>query len=914
MKKIILTFLLLSIFQFISSAQIPTIVKNININDQSAYPGSFPEFLTSFNGNVYFTAITNPLNSSTYSLYKSDGTENGTSPIKNLQAFAQSIGQTNFTIFNNELYFTVNNSQLWKSDGSTSGTVLLKNHTNLNIASLYEANGFLFYRISDNLNLLELWRTDGSASGTIKLTPTNTKVFSAFGKFGNKIFFNADNGLNGGELWASDGTVQGTSMLMDISPGLANSNPSNFFEFNNKLYFFTWFGLWKTDGAISGTVSVKNNIYISQLIKANFMKELNGNIYFRASTTANSNEELWKSDGTEMGTILVKDINSGTSTSDIKNLIVSNGLLYFDANDGVNGRELWKSDGTTVGTIIVKDINPGAGNSIDNSFQIKKTFFANNGTVYFSANNGTNGFELWKSDGTEVGTVMVADINPGAGSSTPDGFEKYNNNLLFSADNGVNGRELWKMSLVPEPTVYINSTPILSNFAGQGETKVPFYIFSLESKNVGSSLSQINLRTAGGYSQSDILNFKLFKNNIPNLIGAQQIANLSPTMGVPEVLNFVINENLAANTPVYFIATADISPNAYLSPTPNDLQSNAHVKSTLFTNPLNLFFVGNTPSIVDNQPFNQSITFDQKYELTKGFFIKNPQFTIDGTASATNTSSKAYVSLVQNGAVFKTVEIINGSYNLGSVYDGIYDLVLHKTASGSTLPQLPDGFTSFTAERFDSGPTDAVADGKIRVQISGDYIGPARINTNQTVIFELAAAPLPIRLLSFAAKQVDKVVNLNWRTSTETNFSHFEIQKSEANKEFGTIGKVTGNNQSNYNFTDTNPTEGNNYYRLKMVDLDGSSAFSKTISVNYEKNGYYLSIENPAKNGEFMIKANYPKPSFSMVNSIGKKLEILVTEFDKNTFKIKVKNTTTGIYFLSLESEGKLLVSKVLME
>lgn len=58
------------------------------------------------------------------------------------------------------------------------------------------------------------------------------------------------------------------------------------------------------------------------------------------------------------GTVLVKDINPGAAGSDIRNLTVSNGKLFFRANDGVNGDELWKSDGTAVGTVMVKDINP----------------------------------------------------------------------------------------------------------------------------------------------------------------------------------------------------------------------------------------------------------------------------------------------------------------------------------------------------------------------------------------------------------------------------------------------------------------------------------------------------------------------------------------------------------------------------
>ena len=66
--------------------------------------------------------------------------------------------------------------------------------------------------------------------------------------------------------------------------------------------------------------------------------------------------ELWKSDGTPGGTKLVKDINPGANGSDIEDLTVLRGVLYFSASNATRGRELWKSNGTTAGTRLVKDI------------------------------------------------------------------------------------------------------------------------------------------------------------------------------------------------------------------------------------------------------------------------------------------------------------------------------------------------------------------------------------------------------------------------------------------------------------------------------------------------------------------------------------------------------------------------------
>ena len=107
---------------------------------------------------------------------------------------------------------------------------------------------------------------------------------------------------------------------------------------------------------------------------------------------------------------LVKDINSVPSgaSSGPGEIVQVGAITFFAASTSSFGRELWKSDGTAAGTVLVKDISDGRASSSP------ATLTDVNGTLYFNANDDYyNGFELWKSDGTETGTVLVSHIIAG---------------------------------------------------------------------------------------------------------------------------------------------------------------------------------------------------------------------------------------------------------------------------------------------------------------------------------------------------------------------------------------------------------------------------------------------------------------------------------------------------------------------
>ncbi len=103
--------------------------------------------------------------------------------------------------------------------------------------------------------------------------------------------------------------------------------------------------------------------------------------------------------------------------------------------------ELWKSDGTEAGTVRVKDIRAGANGSAPSSLTNAA------GTLYFAAYNETFGNEVWTSDGTDAGTMLVEDITGNANSADPAEITSVGDRLFLTASNDVFGRELWSGTL-----------------------------------------------------------------------------------------------------------------------------------------------------------------------------------------------------------------------------------------------------------------------------------------------------------------------------------------------------------------------------------------------------------------------------------------------------------------------------------
>ncbi len=342
-----------------------------------------------------------------------------------------------------------------------------------------------------------LWRTDGTRQGTRALaagpfydgaplgdrflylpdprpTPPNDfeGVFTLIDGEGSQSSFTLRSGFGPGKLssvgdqilflgwtaappfvqglWRTDGTAAGTYPLL-TSAASYGGLPLEVVRLGNRIYFTAeqrsgaGLEVWSTDGTAAGT---------APLIPFPFFRfpfglaAFDGKLYFFAQSgpPAAPLFSLFVSDGTPDGTHLLRSFplqagDSGGFGVVLPQLTVAGDQLFFRADDGVHGTELWTTDGTPEGTVLVKDVNPGPDGSLPGSLT------AAGGLLYFAATDGEHGVELWRSDGTEAGTVMVEDLQPGPAPSNPEQLTAADGNLFFTADDGVHGREPWALPL-----------------------------------------------------------------------------------------------------------------------------------------------------------------------------------------------------------------------------------------------------------------------------------------------------------------------------------------------------------------------------------------------------------------------------------------------------------------------------------
>lgn len=190
------------------------------------------------------------------------------------------------------------------------------------------------------------------------------------------------------------------------------------------------------------------------------------------------------------------------------------------------------------------------------------------------------------------------------------------------------------------------------------------------------------------------------------------------------------------------------------------------------------------------------------------------------------------------------------------------------------------------------------------------FIAALRAHTN---------AILPITLSSFKPSRDANTVKLTWTTTSENNSDYFEVLKSTDGKTFSAIGivKAAGNSSKvlTYSFKDVSPSAGTNYYKLNMVDLDGTGKNSIVVSSNFDIDKVDFNVITDSSKGTISLNIYSNKSkltTFELYDLSGNKLVSKNLNLQKglNTFEFKL-NTNAKIIIVQLNSEGDKQVKKL---
>lgn len=244
---------------------------------------------------------------------------------------------------------------------------------------------------------------------------------------------------------------------------------------------------------------------------------------------------------------------------------------------------------------------------------------------------------------------------------------------------------------------------------------------------------------------------------------------------------------------------------------------------------------------------------------------------------------------------FEALAEAKNSLDLSSGVDGIARVGIYKTSENS----CQSGAVQLT------NPVTTVSG-----TWSEDYVLSASITSFSTFYFaHYDNTPLPLNLISFKAQLQDSDGLLTWKTAEEVNVSHFEVERSVDGKVFSYLGTVPVSSQGDngtYRFIDKDIAKllsGMAYYRLKMVDKDGTFSRSSMISLALPEGGSFVSIyPNPVSTKLSVDLKKSGTVSWIITDVNGKQL--VSGKSENHQFEIDTQQFSAGLYFLQVTSES----------
>jgi len=349
-------------------------------------------------------------------------------------------------------------NELWASDGTAAGSRMLfdacPGDCDADPEVLGTVGGVALVVASAEVPAREdrIWATDGSPAGTFVLTDhgTDLLVTRPFSELrgltyfpfdraflGGSMFFAACGGDHGCGLWATDGTEAGTRLAVPLG-----GQPAHITATDHAVFFAAESVLWTTDGSAQGTER------LAELTgEPSEMTAAGGKVFFLAPGT--DGQELWASDGTQAGTLQVTQlapsqpfITNPDDPDDGPVVAAFGGRVYFAANDGAHGWEIWRSNGTVSGTRRITDFADPRPFVLP---ILRRGMAEVKGRLIFPAAAGKKGWALWTAGGNPLSVTVLKDCLLGCGHGRQYGgrVTAIGGRAVFLLADAAHGTRLW---------------------------------------------------------------------------------------------------------------------------------------------------------------------------------------------------------------------------------------------------------------------------------------------------------------------------------------------------------------------------------------------------------------------------------------------------------------------------------------
>ncbi|MCH9649735.1 MAG: hypothetical protein K0U98_15960 [Deltaproteobacteria bacterium] len=404
-----------------------------------------------------------------WSLWRSNGTQPGTTMLSRLDAQANSSAPEGFTVLDQRVYFHAG-PELWSTDGTAEGTRREADLSEIFFSGspLWPVSGKLFFSAGE-FSDLELWTFD-PPSGEVELVKKfdasqgeNLNCTGVVDSAPDRLFFHAFEPDHGWELWQSEGSAATTRRLTAIEESLPFGEcpmSRNIQVFGDTVIFRGReegeLSLLSTTGSPASTEVL---LTICQpgtnCFPAGFLTRFGNQALFSAWHPT-AGVELWSTDGTRAETRLLKDLCPGECESSPDSPTKLDEDFIFFARDPQDRLVLWRTDGSAAGTETVL--------TVPDKVEVRSEMARLGNRYFFRGFEPVHGFEPWFTNGTGTGTRLLLDIGTGDSGSGPKSLTPLAGGTTFAASSvfqpgGPLEQNLWFSQGGEENTIQLTRFP-----------------------------------------------------------------------------------------------------------------------------------------------------------------------------------------------------------------------------------------------------------------------------------------------------------------------------------------------------------------------------------------------------------------------------------------------------------------------